>query len=162
LLEQRGRKVTLLDGDVVRTHLSSGLGFTADDRSTNIRRIGFVATEVTRHGGLTICACIAPYDALRREVRRMVESVGGFLLVHVATPQATCEARDPKGLYARARAGQLPHFTGVTDPYEVPSDADVVIDTTVWSPENAALEIVRHLWKRGFISDRVAQVGSPV
>ena len=151
----------MLDGDVVRTHLSFGLGFTAEDRSTNVRRIGFVATEVTRHGGLAICACIAPYDSVRREVRRMVEQVGGFLLVHVATPQATCEARDPKGLYARARAGELPHFTGVTDPYESPSDADIVIDTTVLSPEAAALEIIRHLRKGGFIGDPAAELGAP-
>jgi sulfate adenylyltransferase len=145
LCEQQPRTVTLLDGDVVRTHLSSGLGFSRADRDANIRRVGFVATEVTRHGGLAICACIAPYDAARKEVRRMVEATGDFLLVHVATPLAACEARDPKGLYAKARAGLLQHFSGIDDPYEPPADADLVIDTTHVSAAAAAAQIVDRL-----------------
>jgi sulfate adenylyltransferase len=145
LCEQQRRTVTLLDGDVVRTHLSSGLGFTHADRDANIRRVGFVAAEVTRHGGIAICACIAPYDATRKEVRRMVEAAGDFLLVHVATPLAACEARDPKGLYAKARAGLLQHFSGIDDPYEAPADADLVIDTTLVPADAAAAHILDRL-----------------
>ena len=125
------RTVTYLDGDVVRHLLSAGLTFSKDDRDLNIRRIGFVAAEAARHGGLAICAPIAPYAATREEVREMVESVGAdFLLVHVATPLEECERRDRKGLYAKARAGLIPEFTGISDPYEEPDDADLVIDTT--------------------------------
>ena len=130
LLEDGHRTVTLLDGDLVRQHLSSELGFSREHRNLNVRRIAFVAAEITRHGGLAICAPIAPYAAVRREARAMVERVGTFLLVYVATPLAVCEARDPKGLYQRARAGTLPEFTGVSDPYEVPDDADVTLDTS--------------------------------
>ncbi len=130
LLEDGRRTVTLLDGDVVRTHLSSELGFSREHRTLNVRRIAFVAAEITRHGGVAICAPIAPYASLRREARALVEAAGLFLLVYVATPLEVCEARDPKGLYRRARAGTLPEFTGVSDPYDVPDDADVIIDTS--------------------------------
>ena len=127
------RSVTLLDGDVVRTHLSKGLGFAKDDRDTNIRRIGWVAAEVAKHGGLAVCAPIAPYDETRRWVRHAVERVAGpgtFVLVWVATPLEVCESRDVKGLYAEARAGRLTGFTGIDDPYEPPTDAEVVLDTS--------------------------------
>jgi sulfate adenylyltransferase len=151
LLEWGGRTVTLLDGDVARTHLSSELGFSKEHRDLNVRRIGFVAAEVARHGGLAICAPIAPYDAARRLVRAMVEEVGHFMLVHVATPLAVCEQRDPKGLYARARAGTLPGFTGISDPYEPPADAELVLDTTSITAGQAAAAILRHLRREGYL-----------
>jgi sulfate adenylyltransferase len=132
-----GRTVTLFDGDVVRTHLSRGLGFSKTDRDVNIRRIGYVAAEITKHGGVAVCAPIAPYDATRRAVRAMVERYGRFVLVHVSTPLDVCEARDPKGLYARARSGEIPEFTGVSDPYEEPRDAQIVIDASVLSVDSA-------------------------
>lgn len=131
IVESSERPVTLLDGDVVRRHLSEGLGFSVQDRDTNIRRIGWVAAEIARHGGLVICSPIAPFARTRRDVRDMVEGAGGrFLLVHVATPLEECERRDRKGLYARARIGEIPDFTGISSPYEVPTDADLVLDTT--------------------------------
>jgi sulfate adenylyltransferase len=130
LAERGDRTVSLLDGDVVRRSLSAGLGFSREDRDRNVTRIGWVAAEVTRHGGVAVCAPIAPYASVRAEVRGMVERHGGFVLVHVATPIEECERRDRKGLYAKARAGELPAFTGVSDPYEVPTDADLVLDTT--------------------------------
>ncbi|HLY83372.1 MAG TPA: bifunctional sulfate adenylyltransferase/adenylylsulfate kinase, partial [Acidimicrobiales bacterium] len=151
LLELGGRPVTLLDGDIVRKHLSSELGFSKDHRDINIRRIGFVAGEITKNGGIAICAPIAPYDATRKDVREMVESGGGFLLVHIATPLEVCEARDRKGLYAKARAGVLTEFTGISDPYEPPSDAEVVIDTSELSAEEAAQQIILHLESEGYI-----------
>ncbi len=151
LLEIGGRQVTLLDGDLVRKHLSSELGFSKEHRDLNIRRIGFVAAEITKNGGVAVCAPIAPYDAMRREVRRMVESGGGFVLVHVATPLEVCEARDRKGLYAKARAGVLKEFTGISDPYEEPADADIVIDTTSITPEEAAQDVILHLEREGYI-----------
>lgn len=126
------RTVTLLDGDVVRTHLSKGLGFSREDRDTNIRRIGWVAAEIAKHGGIAVCAPIAPYDEARRWARETVErsaGPGSFTLVWVATPLEVCEARDVKGLYAQARAGELSGFTGIDDPYEPPNDADIVVDT---------------------------------
>ena len=150
-MELGGRPVTLLDGDVVRKHLSSELGFSREHRDLNIRRIGFVASEITKSGGVAICAPIAPYDAIRKEVRRMVEAVGGFVLVHVATPLEICERRDRKGLYAKARAGLVKEFTGISDPYEEPADAEVVIDTTDLMPEQAAQSIMRYLEKEGLI-----------
>jgi sulfate adenylyltransferase len=143
-----GRTVTLLDGDQVRRHLSSELGFSRAHRDLNIRRIGFVAGEVTRHGGAAVCSPIAPYDAARREVRSMIEPLGGFLLVHVATPLEVCEARDVKGLYRKARAGQIPSFTGISDPYEPPADAEVTIDTRSVTAPAAALAILDLLRKR--------------
>ena len=126
LLEMGGRPVTLLDGDLVRKHLSSELGFSKEHRDINIRRIGYVASEITKNGGIAICAPIAPYERARKEVREMIEPLGGFILVHVATPIEVCEERDRKGLYAKARAGLIKEFTGVSDPYETPAKAEVV------------------------------------
>jgi sulfate adenylyltransferase len=151
LLEMGGRPVTLLDGDIVRKHLSSELGFSKEHRDINIRRSGFVASEITKNGGIAICAPIAPYDQTRKEVRQMIEAVGGFVLVYVATPLTVCEERDRKGLYARARAGLIPQFTGISDPYETPSDADVVLDTSELTPEEAVRETLLRLEQRGFI-----------
>lgn len=125
-----GRAVTMLDGDTVRTFLSSELGFSEEHRNLNIRRIGWVASEVAKHGGIAICAAIAPYDKVRKEVRKLVEKHGEFYLVHVATSLEVCEKRDVKGLYAKARSGQLKQFTGISDPYEVPLDAELTLDTT--------------------------------
>ena len=153
LLELGGRPVTLLDGDLVRKYLSSELGFSKEHRDTNIRRIGFVAAEITKCGGAAICAPIAPYHATRLEVRSMIEPLGGFLLVHVATPLDVCEQRDRKGLYAKARAGVIPSFTGISDPYEAPEDADITIDTTDMTPEVAADSVVKELVSRGYLTD---------
>jgi sulfate adenylyltransferase len=150
-LEMGGRPVTLLDGDLVRKHLSSELGFSKEHRDINIRRIGYVASEITKNGGIAICAPIAPYDATRQHVRELIEPHGGFILVHVATPVETCEQRDRKGLYAKARAGILKEFTGISDPYEEPKNAEVVINTADLSPEEAAQEIILHLEREGFI-----------
>jgi len=150
-LEMGGRPVTLLDGDVVRKHLSSELGFSREHRDINIRRIGFVASEITKNGGIAICAPIAPYDAVRRDVRRMIEEVGGFILVHVDTSIATCEERDRKGLYAKARAGLIKEFTGISDPYEAPTDADLALRTEELTPEQAAQEILLYLEREGFV-----------
>ena len=152
LLELGGRGVTLLDGDLVRKNLSSELGFSKQHRDLNIRRIGFVASEITRGGGVAICAPIAPYDSVRHEVREMVEPCGGFILVHVATPLEVCEQRDRKGMYAKARAGIVKEFTGISDPYEVPEDADVRIDTSNMTPDEAVREVLLHLEREGYIS----------
>ena len=151
LLEMGGRPVTLLDGDIVRKNLSSELGFSKEHRDINIRRIGFVASEITKNGGIALCAPIAPYTSVRREVRQMIEPAGGFVLVHVATSLDVCEDRDRKGLYAKARAGLIKEFTGISDPYEQPTDADVVIDTAELSPEEAAQEVLLHLEREGYI-----------
>ncbi|MER5388525.1 adenylyl-sulfate kinase [Saccharopolyspora sp. NPDC002686] len=145
------RAVTLLDGDVVRRTLCEGLGFSAEDRSRNVRRIGFVAAEVARHGGAAICAPIAPYHDDRDAVRRMVAEVGGFVLVHVATPLGECERRDRKGLYRKARAGLLPDFTGVSAPYEIPGDADLVLDTSGLSQDEAVGRVVALLREQGWV-----------
>ncbi len=150
-LETGGRPVTLLDGDLVRKHLSSELGFSKEHRDINIRRIGYVASEITKNGGIAICAPIAPYDGTRKHVRQMIEPHGGFILVHIATSVEVCEQRDRKGLYAKARAGILKEFTGISDPYEVPSDAEVTINTGELTPEEAAQEIILHLEREGFI-----------
>jgi len=150
-LEAGGRPVTLLDGDLVRKNLSSELGFSKEHRDINIRRIGYVASEITKNGGIAICAPIAPYDATRKHVRQLIEPYGGFILVHIATSVEVCEQRDRKGLYAKARAGILKEFTGISDPYEVPADAEVVINTGELSPEEAAQEIFLHLEREGFI-----------
>ena len=152
LLEIGGRAVTLLDGDLVRKHLSSELGFSKDHRDINIRRIGYVASEITKNGGAAICAPIAPYDAVRKGVRLAIEPGGGFILVHIATPIEVCEQRDRKGLYAKARAGLIKEFTGISDPYEAPTDAELVIDTTKLTAEAAAQQIVLHLEKAGYIA----------
>jgi sulfate adenylyltransferase len=151
LLERGGRQVTLLDGDLVRQNLSSELGFSREHRDLNIRRIGFVAAEVTRHGGTAICAPIAPYDAARKDARRQIASHGGFVLVHVSTPIEVCEARDRKGLYAKARAGLVKEFTGVSDPYEAPADAEITIDTSVLDRDAAVGVLVSYLEREGYI-----------
>jgi sulfate adenylyltransferase len=151
MLEEGGRSVTLLDGDHVRQHLSSELGFSKEHRDLNITRIGYVASEITKHGGIAICAPIAPYTATRRIVRDMCESVGGFVEVHVATSLETCEERDRKGLYAKARAGIIKEFTGISDPYEVPENAEIVIKTEELSPDLAAQRILVKLESLGFI-----------
>jgi len=150
-LETGGRPVTLLDGDLVRKNLSSELGFSKEHRDINIRRIGYVASEITKNGGIAICAPIAPYDATRKHVRQLIEPYGGFILVHIATSVEVCEQRDRKGLYAKARAGILKEFTGISDPYEVPADAEVTINTGDLSAEEAAQEIILHLEREGFI-----------
>jgi len=151
LLEAGGRPVTLLDGDLVRKHLSSELGFSKEHRDINIRRIGFVAAEITKNGGIALCAPIAPYESVRREVRAMIEPWGGFVLVHVATPLPVCEQRDRKGLYAKARVGIIEQFTGISDPYERPSGADVVVDTTDLTAEEAAQDVLLHLEREGYV-----------
>ena len=151
LLEVGGRSVTLLDGDLVRKNLSSELGFSKEHRDLNIRRIGYVASEITKNGGVAVCAPIAPYDAVRKDVRSDVSPVGGFMLVHVDTPLEVCEQRDRKGLYAKARAGIIKEFTGISDPYEEPADADITIDTTALTPEGAAQQIILHLEREGYI-----------
>jgi sulfate adenylyltransferase len=151
LLEMGGRPVTLLDGDLVRQHLSSELGFSKEHRDLNIQRIGWVASEITKNGGIALCAPIAPYDHTRQIVRSMIESVGGFDLVHVATPLEVCEQRDRKGLYAKARAGEIKEFTGISDPYEEPVDAEIVIDTSNMRPSEAAQQIILHLEAQGYI-----------
>ena len=150
-LEVGGRPVTLLDGDLVRKHLSSELGFSREHRDLNIHRIGYVASEITKNGGIAICAPIAPYDSTRKHVRSMIEPVGGFIMVHLSTSVEVCEKRDRKGLYAKARAGIIKEFTGISDPYEEPSDAEVVINTAELTPEEAAQEIILHLEREGFI-----------
>ena len=152
MMEIGGRPTTLLDGDLVRKHLSSELGFSKEHRDINIRRIGWVASEITKNGGIAVCAPIAPYDQIRKEVREMIEPVGGFILVHVSTPVEVCEQRDRKGLYAKARAGIIKEFTGVSDPYEEPNDAEIHVDTTELSPQEAVQSVILHLEKEGFIS----------
>jgi sulfate adenylyltransferase len=151
LLEEGGRPVTLLDGDLVRKHLSSELGFSKEHRDINIRRIGWVASEITKNGGIAICAPIAPYEAVRQEVRAMIEPRGGFVLVHLSTPLEVCEARDRKGLYAKARAGIVKEFTGISDPYEPPEKAEVRIDTSEVTAEEAAQMIMVHLQSEGYL-----------
>lgn len=150
-LEIGTRPVTLLDGDVVRTHLSSELGFSKHHRDLNIARIGFVASEITKNRGIAICAPIAPYRATRRRVREMVSQYGGFIEVYVATPLEVCETRDLKGLYAKARAGLVKNFTGIDDPYEAPEDAEVIVDTSKVSVEEAVQQILLCLQSRGYI-----------
>ena len=153
VLEEGTRTVTSLDGDVVRRHLSAGLTFSKEDRETNIRRIGWVAAEIARHGGIAICSPIAPFDATRRQVRAMVDDAGGaFVLVHVATPLEECERRDRKGLYAKARRGEIPEFTGISSPYEEPDDATVRVDTTGRSIEDALGDVLDTLYDAGYLS----------
>ncbi len=150
LLLEHGRQVTVLDGDVVRTHLSKGLGFSKEDRDTNIRRIGFVASELARHGGTVICAAISPYRAIRDEVRSMVNS-DGFVEVFVDTPLEVCEERDAKGLYAKARRGEITGFTGIDDPYEPPLKPELVLDTVGHTPEQNGSIILNYLIEQGFV-----------
>ncbi len=152
LLEHGERTVTTLDGDVVRRHLSAGLTFSKEDRETNIRRIGWVAAEISRHGGVAVCSPIAPFDETRQQVRAMVEEAGGaFFLVHVATPLEECERRDRKGLYAKARRGEIPEFTGISSPYEEPEDADVRVDTTGRTIEDALDDVLVALGEEGYL-----------
>ena len=150
-IEAGGRPVTLLDGDIVRHNLSSELGFSKQDRDLNIRRIGFVASEITKNGGVAICAPIAPYASTRRAVRELIEQHGAFIEIHVATPIEICEARDRKGLYANARKGLIPEFTGVTDPYEVPENPELRIDTTGINPMENVQEIYLYLLREGYL-----------
>jgi sulfate adenylyltransferase len=152
LLEQGRRTVTSLDGDVVRRNLSAGLTFSREDRETNIRRIGWVAAEIARHGGVAICSPIAPFDETRQQVREMVAAAGGeFFLVHVATPLEECERRDRKGLYAKARQGVIPEFTGISSPYEEPQDAAVRVDTTGRTIEDALSDVEKALEAAGLL-----------
>ncbi|WP_139977467.1 adenylyl-sulfate kinase [Nocardioides litoris] len=163
LLEQGTRTVTTLDGDVVRRHLSAGLSFSKADRETNIRRIGWVAAEISRHGGVAVCSPIAPFDETRQQVRAMVREAGGaFFLVHVATPLEECERRDRKGLYAKARRGEIPEFTGISSPYEEPTDADVRVDTTGRTIDDALADVTSALAAAGYLDLTVAEVrGAP-
>ncbi|MDH3415550.1 MAG: bifunctional sulfate adenylyltransferase/adenylylsulfate kinase [Gammaproteobacteria bacterium] len=151
LMEMGGRPVSLLDGDIVRKNLSSELGFSKEHRDLNIRRIGYVASEVTKNGGIAICAPIAPYTATRRAVRESINPLGGFLEIHVSTSVEVCEQRDRKGLYALARAGKIKEFTGISDPYEEPENAEMVIDTVDITPDLAAHRILVKLEAMGFI-----------
>lgn len=150
LLLQHGRQATILDGDVVRTHLSKGLGFSKDDRDTNIRRIGFVASEIVRHGGIAICAAVSPYRITRGDVRAMVGS-DQFVEVFVDTPIEVCEQRDVKGLYAQARRGEVRGFTGIDDPYEAPESAEITLDTVSCTAQENARRIMDHLRDQGFV-----------
>jgi sulfate adenylyltransferase len=150
-MELGSRSVTLLDGDLVRKHLSSELGFSKEHRNLNVLRIGYVASEITKAGGVALCAPIAPYATIRRRVREMVEAYGAFLEVYVSTPLAVCETRDFKGLYAKARAGIIKQVTGIDDPYDVPENPDVEIDTQAHSPEEAAQRIILKLESLGLI-----------
>ncbi len=152
LMELGRRSVTLLDGDIVRKHLSSELGFSKEHRDLNVKRIGYVASEIAKHGGIALCAPIAPYDSVRKEVREMVRSSGGgFILVHVATSLEECEKRDRKGLYQAARAGKIKEFTGISDPYEEPTDAEITLDTKKFSADELANQILLYLEKEGYI-----------
>jgi sulfate adenylyltransferase len=156
LRESGDRTVTLLDGDVVRRELSAGLGFSKADRDLNVRRIGWVAAEVAKHHGVAICCPIAPYARARANARAMARMAGaGFLLVHVATPLEVCERRDRKGLYAKARAGQLKGMTGIDDPYEAPTDAELVIDTSDMSVDDAVQAVLHHLTETGWVEPRM-------
>ena len=156
-----GRKATLLDGDAVRKRLSSDLGFSRAHREINLRRTGFVAAEIAGNGGIAVCALIAPYAASRREFRETVEAVGGVLEVYVSTPLETCEARDRKGLYARARAGFVEGFTGIDDPFEAPQRPDIEIDTSDIAPGPAARRILETLESLGLIRHRARAAGFP-
>ena len=152
LLVGSDRTVSLLDGDVVRRLLSSGLGFDRAGRETNVRRIGWVAAQVAAHGGVAICSPIAPFAQTRADIRTEVEKESGFVLVHVSTPLEVCEARDLKGLYARARAGEIPDFTGISSPYEVPQDADLSVDTSTTGRHESVQLVLDHLTAAGWIS----------
>ena len=157
-LEHGRSVVTLLDGDVVRTHVSKGLGFSREDRDANVRRVGFVAAEVVRHGGAVVCALVSPYRATRDEVRALI---GGdrFIEVFVDTPLEVCEHRDVKGLYTKARCGKVTGFTGLDDPYEPPADPDITLDTVSHAVEVNARTILRALRARGFVEARLAGSG---
>jgi sulfate adenylyltransferase len=152
LMELGGRPVTLLDGDVVRKHLSSELGFSKEHRDINIKRIGYVASEITKNGGIAVCAPIAPYTATRRAVREMIEQHGAFVEVHVATSLEECERRDRKGLYKLARAGKIKEFTGISDPYEAPTAAELVVETEGSDVDQCAQRVLLKLESLGLIN----------
>ena len=152
LLESDERSVTLLDGDIVRTHLSSELGFSKEHRDLNITRIGFVASEITKNGGTAICAPIAPYAKPRKLNRDLISEIGNYIEVHISTPLETCEKRDVKGLYAKARSGIIKGFTGIDDPYENPENPEIKIDTTDMSIEEATNIVFDFLKEEGLIS----------
>lgn len=150
LLAEKGRQATVLDGDIVRTHLSKGLGFSKEDRDINIRRIGFVAGEIVRHGGVVVCAAISPYRATRNDIRRMT-GYDHYIEVFVDTPLEVCEERDIKGMYAKARRGEIKGFTGIDDPYEAPQNPEIRLDTVSHTPEENAHLIMNYLAERGFV-----------
>ena len=150
LLMEQGRQVTILDGDVVRTHLSKGLGFSREDRDINIRRIGYVAAEIVRQGGIVVCAAVSPYRATRNDVRNLVPK-DHFIEIFVDTPLDVCEGRDAKGMYAKARRGEITGFTGIDDPYEAPLNPELTLDTVQYTPEENARRIVDELMRRGFV-----------
>lgn len=151
-LRAAGRSVTLIDGDAVRQRLAPGLGFARADRVAQIRRVASMAAEIAARGEIAVCAVIAPYAVMREELRATVEEVGAFMLVHMSTPLAVCERRDPKGLYARARSGELTQFTGISDPYEEPLDADLRVDATTGTPDVSAGQVVAWLAARGLVA----------
>jgi adenylylsulfate kinase len=155
-LERRGRKVEWLDGDEVREHLSKGLGFSKEDRDTNIDRIGWVASKLARHGAAVIVSAISPYEEARRKARALVEEHAAFVEVYVATSLEECARRDPKGLYKKAFAGQIPDFTGVSDPYEQPSKPELRIETEGRTPQQSAGLVLLKLAELGLVSDEVA------
>lgn len=153
LLRERGREVTVLDGDVVRTHLSKGLGFSREDRDTNVRRVGYVAGEVVRHGGLVVAALVSPYRGTRSEVREMIGQAGGvFVEVFVDTPLTVVEERDVKGWYARARAGEVKEFTGLDDPYEPPQAPELTLQTVETTAQHNARVVLDYLEERGLLA----------
>jgi len=154
-LERRGALVEVLDGDVVRTHLSKGLGFSKDDRDTNIERIGWVASRLARAGAAVVVSAISPYDEARRKARALVERHGAFVLVHVATSLEECERRDPKGLYAKAHAGEITGFTGVDDPYEPPEHAELELHTEGQTPDVSVAAVLVKLEELGLLPDEV-------
>jgi adenylylsulfate kinase len=155
-LDRRGRVVEYLDGDTVRTHLSKGLGFSKEDRDAHIARVGWVASRLTRHGGAVIAAAISPYDETRRAARAMVEEFGAFVEVYVKASVDECARRDVKGLYQKAFAGEIKEFTGVSDPYEEPEDAELVLDTELHSPEESAALVLAKLEELGLVPAEVA------
>ena len=155
-LDRRGHIAEYLDGDTVRTHLSKGLGFSKEDRDAHIERVGWVASRLTRHGAAVIAAAISPYDETRRTARTMVEQFGPFVEVFVKASVDECARRDVKGLYAKAFAGEIKGFTGVDDPYEVPADAEIVVDTEQYEPEESARLIVTRLEELGLVGSEVA------
>ena len=151
LMEMGDHTIVLLDGDIVRRELASELGFSEEDRNTNIRRVGYVASLITELGGIALCAAIAPYEKIRQEIRSKISAKGGYFEIYVATPLAVCEERDPKGLYVSARAGKLAQFTGISAPYEIPQAADIVIDTTKMSVDKAVAIILQALCTAGYL-----------
>ena len=151
ILMERGKNVEVLDGDVVRTNLSKGLGFSREDRSTNVQRIGYVASEVTKHGGIAVCAPIAPYFADRKANRDLISSVGNYIEVFISTPLEVCEARDVKGLYKMAREGKIKEFTGISDPYEAPENAEIDIPSHTMPVQEAGDTIIAYLQNEGLL-----------